>query len=276
MGLGFFLLWRGGQWLLDRLVYHNDSIAVRNLEVQTDGVMPLEQLRRWAGVKLGDNLMALDLARIKRDLELAPVIKEAAVERLLPSTLILRIAEREPCAEVRALTPRPDRRGYTMAAYYLDEAGYVMPPIDSQDSATQAGFTSEVLPVLTGLVSSDLRPGRPVESPAALAALRLIAAFDRSPMFGVVDLACIDLMTPEILQVTTGQGSKVTLALNNPEKQLRRWRAVYDYGIKSGKAIASLDLSVTNNLPVYWVEASQVPPPKPILQKPPRLKKKHV
>jgi hypothetical protein len=33
-----------------------------SMDVQTDGVIAPEQLRRWTGVKLGANLIALDLA----------------------------------------------------------------------------------------------------------------------------------------------------------------------------------------------------------------------
>src|SRR5258708_23750439 len=60
---GFYLLWRVGAWTLDRLVYKNHSFAIQQIDVQTDGVISLEQLRRCAGVKPGDNLFALDLAR---------------------------------------------------------------------------------------------------------------------------------------------------------------------------------------------------------------------
>ena len=51
-------------------------------DVQTDGVIAPDQLRRWARVKPGENLFALDLARVKRDLELVPLIESVSVERV--------------------------------------------------------------------------------------------------------------------------------------------------------------------------------------------------
>ena len=54
-----------------------------------------DQLRRWAGVKPGENLFALDLARVKRDLEMVPLIDSVSVERVLPRTLRIRVTERE-------------------------------------------------------------------------------------------------------------------------------------------------------------------------------------
>ena len=63
---GLYLFWRGGEWLLNHFLYENNAFAIHEIEVKTDGVIALEQLRRWSGVKLEDNLLALDLARAKR------------------------------------------------------------------------------------------------------------------------------------------------------------------------------------------------------------------
>src|SRR5258708_7839057 len=82
-----YLTWRTGAWALDRLVYENKAFALQELDLQTDGVIAVEQLRRWAGVQSGQNLFALDLARVKRNLELVPLIQCASVERILPRTL---------------------------------------------------------------------------------------------------------------------------------------------------------------------------------------------
>jgi cell division septal protein FtsQ len=268
-----YLLWRGGVWALDRFVFKNDAFAVRDLDVQTDGSIPIAQLCQWAGVKPGDNLLALDLARIKRDIELAPMIESAAVERGLPHTLRVRVTEREPIARIPLPQLQP-RGGVAMVSYYLDEGGYVIQPL-----TTLAGKTArdaESLPVLSGVNATELRPGNAVGSPKVIAALRLIAAFESSPMSGLVEMKSVDVAGTEVLQVTTGQGGQITFALDRLDEQLRRWRAVYEYGRKSGRGILALDLSVTNNSPVLWLGGGSVPPtsPKPNQTLPNR--KKHV
>src|SRR5262245_17107419 len=60
---GLYLVWRTGGWVLDQLVYENKSFSIQEIDLQTDGVIALEQLRRWMGVRVGQNLLALDLAR---------------------------------------------------------------------------------------------------------------------------------------------------------------------------------------------------------------------
>src|SRR5437870_13675417 len=59
--LGLFVLWKGLSVGLNFLVFRNNAFAVRTIDVQTDGELSVAQLRRWAGVKLGDNLLALEL-----------------------------------------------------------------------------------------------------------------------------------------------------------------------------------------------------------------------
>ena len=55
-----YMLWWGGTAALNRLVYENKSFAIIQVDVQTDGVIAPDQLRRWSGVKPGENLLALD------------------------------------------------------------------------------------------------------------------------------------------------------------------------------------------------------------------------
>jgi cell division septal protein FtsQ len=271
---GVYLLWRGSEWALNRLVYDNKAFALESLDVQTDGIIAVDQLRRWAGVKPGENLMRLDLARVKRDLEMVSLIQPpVSIERVLPHTLRIRVIEREPVAQVNVPRPRP-AGGIETAVFYLDADGYVILPLEPGQRATPVGQPGDALPLLCGLNSNELQAGHRVEDPQVQAALQLLVAYERSPMAGLVDLKRIDVSAPEVLLVTTGQGSEVTFGLSSPDQQLRRWREVFDMGQKMGKAILSLDLAITNNIPARWLEASAAPASTPRAPKP--WKKKHV
>jgi hypothetical protein len=272
---GLYLLYRTGDWALDQLVYENKAFALQEMDVQTDGVISADQLRRWAGVKLEQNLLALDLARVKRDLELIPLVQSASVERILPHTLRIRIVEREPIAQINLARPRPNTNA-ELAVCQLDAGGWVMMPLDSRQRATPLYQPPDPLPVLGGIDASLVQPGRRITTPQVQAALQLIVAFEQSPMAGLVDLKRIEVSSPDALVVTTGQGSEVTFGLAGLEQQLRRWHDIFDIGQKIGKAIATLDLAVTNNIPAQWLEASAVPPPAPKLPKPASNRKKHV
>ena len=272
---GLYLVYRVGDWALDCLVYQNKAFAIEEIDVQTDGAIAVDQLRRWAGVKLEENLLALDLWRVKRDLELIPLVKSVSIERILSHTLRLRVTEREPIAQVNVLRPCPDG-GLEQSIYQLDADGWVMVPLDPRHRAAPLNQPDDPLPVVGGIGAHAPQPGRRLALPQVQGALQFLAAFDQSPMAGLVDVSRVDVSSPEVLLVTTAQGSQVTFGLTDFEQQLRRWHSVFELGQKMGSAVATLDLAVTNNVPLRWLEPSEVPPVSSKSPKPLRPKKRHV
>ncbi len=277
LGIVAFLAaaWFGTHWLLDRAVFKNPAFAVQAIDIETNGLLPKTLIRTCAGVQIGDNLMALDLNRIQRDLEFLPWIRSAAVERVRPHMLRIRVIEREPIAQTSLFEPGGPDGGMQTVVFYFDADGYVMLPLEAHRlEAAASGFDG--LPVLTGVAGAQLLPGRPVESQQIQAALRLVVEFGRSPMFGLADLKSVDLSVPCLLQAATGQGAAITFGLSKLDLQLRRWRLVHDFASSTGRRLASLDLSVSNNVPARWRELSGAPPPQPAPAKPSPYRKKHV
>src|SRR5512140_1420239 len=78
--LGAYLLWCAGEWALKEFVYTNPAFAIQEIDIETDGVLCTDQLRRWIGVKPNDNLLALDLSRVERDLKLVPVVQSVSID----------------------------------------------------------------------------------------------------------------------------------------------------------------------------------------------------
>jgi len=268
------VFWRGGEWLLDILIYQNDAFAIQQINVQTDGVLTRDIIRSWARVKIGENLMALDLMRLKRDLEMQAPIQSVAVERQLPHTLKLTVNERDPVAQT-IVTQKGPTGAMEQVVYDFDEDGYVMKPLDPVWRVAPPD-PNERLPILVGVPGAEPQLGRQVTSPQILAAVALVREFDHSPMTGMVEIERINISVPEILQVTTSQKAEITFSLSHFDVQLRRWRLIYNQYQKWGRAIATLDLSISNNLPVHWVAAATVPPVIPRAVKPSRPKRKHV
>ncbi|HVV71880.1 MAG TPA: FtsQ-type POTRA domain-containing protein [Verrucomicrobiae bacterium] len=267
------LFWYGGHWALNALFYENSAFAIEDLDVQTDGVIAVDQLRRWTGVRPGENLLALDTAKLQRDLKMVSLIQSVSVERIPPHTLRVRVAEREPIAQVNVLRPGEGGRVAT-ATFQLDPDGYVIVPLDPRQRSTRANATVEQLPLITGINPNEIQAGRRIDLPQVRAALELILAFERSPMEGLADVHSIDVSQPEALVVSTGQGSQITFGWHDLDQQLRRWRAVFDYGQQNSRAIASMDLAITSSIPVVFQDAGAVQLPTPKATK--RTKRKHV
>lgn len=271
---GLYALWAGGQWCLNQLVYQNRTFAIQTIDVETDGVISADQLRRWSKVKVGENLLALDLAQVKRDLEMVAIIKTVSLERILPATLKIRVTEREPIAQVNV--PRPKGDGLEFAVFHVDADGYVLIPLDPRQRAIPLHAAATELPLLSGINLNDLQPGRRLDSRQLNAALGLIQEFGSSVMASLVELKRIDVSMPQVLVVTTHEGSEVTFSLGDFDRQLRRWQVVHQECARHDRAIATLDLAVNEATPLRLQEASVLPPDPPKPAKPSRQKKKHV
>jgi cell division septal protein FtsQ len=274
VALGVFLIWRGGAWALDRLVYENPTFALKQLDIQSDGVIAPQQLRSWAGIRGDENLLALDLASVKKSLEHVPYIQSVSIERILPRTLRIRVMEREPMAQIYA--PRPRGSLTPPVTFQLDAEGCVMPLLEPRQRAIPPNPAAEQLPLLVGAKINELQPGTFLDQPQIKAALKLVVAFERSQMAQFVDLKVIDVTSSDALVVTTGQATDITFGMTDLDQQMRRWYAIYDMAQRTGKGIYSLDLAVTNSIPMREVAASSLPPTPPKQPKPFRNKKRHV
>jgi hypothetical protein len=276
MALSFFVgivgsawgIWKGGEYLLNRFVYESKSFAIQKIEIRSNGIITRERLLHWAGVKVGDNLLELDLPRVKTNLELAPNIRSVSLERKLPNVLKIRVWEHHPVARFVAVLPRGDNGSYQRMEYLLDAEGFVMLPIDPQYRIATAREREKSLPMLIKLDPAKLRLGARIEGLTVRSALQLIGTFPQSRMIKETMLKSIDVSAPTTLLVRDENGSQITFGFDRYENQLNRWKLVYDRGLSHGLRIQSLDLSIQNNIPAIWrpVEKSARSHSKPAIE----------
>ena len=203
------------------------------------------------------------------------MIESASVERIPPHTLRIRVFERDPIAQLNV--PRPgEPEGVELVPYCIDAAGYIMLPLDPRERSPTAPSSEPPLPLLRHLNPAEIQPGRRVQTPQLAAALQLLVSFEQSPMASFAEIKSIDLSCPDVLTVTTAQGAEITFGLADPDQQLRRLQVICARAQRENKAIASLDLAVTNNVPVRWLATNAAAPFTPTLLKPVRPRRKNV
>jgi len=247
-------LWIAGQWVVDELVFQNPAFAVRQLEIDTGQTLPPELVRSWSGIRRGDNLIDLDLERVKQRLELLSVVDSVSLQRLPPDTLRIRLVPRVPVAEIR-LARKLRQGGLELTEFYVDEQGVVLQFPSASSEVLRRQLVRAPLPQLLGMRNPVA--GRALAEPTVMPALDLIAAFEDSAMFGLTELESLDLGQVGVLRVRTSHGTLVTFGLENFRRQLARWRRVHDYANGRGQVIVTLDLSVADNVPVV-LEDKQV------------------
>jgi cell division septal protein FtsQ len=264
---GALVLWQAYQWALLQFVFRNEAYAIRRIELQHEGRLRSEQIRLWADVQEGENLLALDLDQVRHDLELYPWIERADAQARRPDCLRLTVQEREPVARIIVWRfSREERRAWA-ETNYLDRNGVVLPPLRPEWVAPGESIDFSHLPRLVGLERVPLNPGQRLRLPQVEAALRLLESYSNSDLRAVVDLEEIDVQKPEGLEGVIRGGTRLTFGMGDFDRQMRRWRSIHDYAESQGRELEWLDLSVTNNLPARGRSTTNAPaggaPPRP-------------
>lgn len=268
--------WQGYLWLVRELVFDNEAYLVRRIEVSSDGWLRPEQVLQWARVRPGSSLLVLDLARIRNDLEWMPWIHQATADVQRPDLLRIAIRERKPLARVVLWRHHAAARQVWSETNYLDATGFVLPPLAADAVRPGASADFAHLTRITGASPLEMQPGRLAALPRIHAALRLIEAYQASTMHSLVDLEEIDVGTnDETLLVTIREGTRIAFAPAEFERQLRRWRSIHDKARTLGRALAWVDLSVTNNVPARWMD-NPAPDASPASERPATSRKRHV
>lgn len=83
-----------------QLLAWSPMLALRRVEVSTDGRLEQRDVLQWGGVRPGDSLLRTSPSQIRERLETHPWVERAWVERSFPHTLRIRLQERKPVAKV--------------------------------------------------------------------------------------------------------------------------------------------------------------------------------
>ena len=178
-----------------------DSFPVEQIKITGAGRLSRDAVARRAGVGRGDNILAVNLSKIRRRLISHPWIAGAQVRRDIPAGLWIRIREHRGMAIVdlgdkfllnsegrlfKAYQPGSDPEGLpvirglsasdvAVAAVSHSDSSYSWP--GSAEAAGQQGFTSSHGPM--GAVMQILNLGRPADSTVPNREIRQIKV-DRS------------------------------------------------------------------------------------------------
>ena len=138
------LVWASLQ--VPRLFTQSDSFRLNALEVEGLRVMSGVDILEASGLKVGDNIFAVDLGSVEERLEWLPWVKRALVKRRPPNRLMIDIVERRRLAWIDL-----------GEIYGIDSEGVLLP----DDRGVRGGYRDLDLPVISGLncAPDSLYPG---------------------------------------------------------------------------------------------------------------------
>jgi cell division septal protein FtsQ len=213
-----------------------------------------------AGVRLGRNILSVDLPQLRDRLQHHPRIASARIMVEFPGSLLIRIRERLPIVAVEPLS-----QNGLQARYLLDENGHLLLPLEPSSAPTEAVAAESALPILVGYHAQ-----RPTAQADTMRALEFIKTYESAAPGSLPDIRSVSISEPGVLVVTTDASGEVTFAARDYGTQLQRWsdilRQLQD--LKESRTIQSLDLSVSQNSPIRWNDG---PPVTPTTEAPERI-----
>lgn len=221
-----------GLWLFAE----NDRFIVRTLDIQSTGRLPASHIQEYGHLTEGMNLFAMNLDKIRKDLESVPLIKSAEVVRILPDTLSVRVTERTALARLGA----DDRKSH----FAVDREGFVLGP----------SSRSPTLPAITGLREYGISPGSQVTNALMADALLLIETCDAMGMEQALRISTVDVGHEDYLDVRLASGTRAWLARTDLRIRLGQLATGLDEANALGKTIQFIDLTVDKNPPVQFSE----------------------
>ena len=254
-------LYRAVKFGTAQLVSENPRFAIARVDVETDGVLTAQQVTRFAGVRVGQNIFSVDLREVQRNLELIPMVKRVEVRRELPQRLVIHLNERATVARLQASS-----RQLKDEVFYVDRSGVVMKPIRLDDGTMAQPQATRTLPLLTGVALVDVRVGRAVESDQIMRALDLLDKLEQCGAASVLEVEQIDLSKPRRLTLMTRQRMTVHFNVEDFQPQLRRLSAILAWAQHHQRQITAADLTINRGVPVSFTgDATPIPKPAAVI-----------
>lgn len=175
------LLFKGGEMMMQ-----SRSLQLETFEVEgnTEGRVSSSQIIRATGVHPGQQLVGISTGEVARRLEKLPWVRQARVERILPSTLRIAVEERTPSLVIQT----------SQGPYLVDGSGLVL----------QQG--SEKLVSLEDVPVDQLAPGARISTPEFVHAARILGSLPQQIRSTV---ASVRAPTIDQIQIETAGGTVI-------------------------------------------------------------------
>lgn len=227
IGLVIWGVIAGFNWIERKLYSTNPRFEIQHLVISCDGKLTEDYIRETSGLHEGMNLFEVSFDDIEAELLAVSRIESVYLERKLPHTLIVRVKERVPVAQIMG-------NRISKYPFMVDRYGYVLP--HRRKLAT--------LPLVKG-VDMDLMLGTPVENSDVDIALRIIAICDRSSyLHTYIQIESLDLKYSDFIDMRLHGGIRVRMPRFSLEPKLQNLASVIKVSGSRGQRVKEVDLTL--------------------------------
>lgn len=220
----------GFNWIGRKLFSENPRFEIQHLVISGDGKLTEDRIREYSNLSEGMNLFAVSFEEIEKSLVSVSTVESVYLERKLPHTLVIKVKERMPVAQISG----SKKRRYP---FVIDRYGHVLPYRKSAAS----------LPLIKGL-DVELRPGIKVEHPDVGTALEIVALCDSmSSLRTYVRLESLDVKYSDFIDMRLEGGAAVRMPRYQLKPKLQNLATVVKIAKGEGKRVKEVDLTVDSS-----------------------------
>jgi cell division protein FtsQ len=220
------------------------DLRITRVSIQGNRIVKHAEILSLAGIPSNEKLFGVDLFAVRRRVENNPFIRSASVNREAPDGISITVEERRPIAVLvldRMLS--------------IDDQGYVLPPVRSDDVFD--------LPVLTGeLPEAECRPGKTVTSSGVREALEILsvaraAGEETSHLLSEIHLAG----EKDIVMYATEAGVPVVFGHGNTAEKMVKLEAFWKQIVaqRGPGDLGSVDLRFADQVIARWRNEPDAP-----------------
>ena len=225
-----------------KFFWQNPDYALRDIEFNTDGTLTRDQARTAANIRIGGNIYSYKMGAIRDALRALPQIESVEVTRYLPNRIEINARERKPTAWLAAAPG--EKSAASKPDHLLDASGIVFRP-------QRVPHEFKSLPVITGVQTEDLDPGKLIRKAEVLAALELLRHTRET---GSIKVMSVDVSKGCFIVATDQRRAQITLGLDDIAGQLGRLGAVRGEAALIGQEIQTINLIPVRNIPVTFIQ----------------------
>ena len=234
--LFFVAINKGFQWAERKLLSENPRFEIQQLVVECNGKLTEDFIREMSQLHEGQNLFAMSIQEVEANLLNVSRIESVYIERDLPNTLIVRVKERHPIAQLMG-------NAYLRYPFLIDRYGVVLP---YQRSLSE-------LPVIRGF-SEEARPGKRLSHRDIEFALRIITLIESHASINqYIQLDEINISHGDYIKLTLKRGTEVRLPRFSLKLKLNKLATVIKIAEGQGRQVKWVDLTVDSvKVPVRY------------------------
>lgn len=244
VALSSYGVWRLLKLSASKMVDENPRFTIKQIIVENKGALTPQQVAAFGGVAVGQNLLSLDLDRIRGNLEMLPLVRRVEVRRMLPQKLFIHVDERTAVARLRV----PGN-----SEVLIDRSGFVMQPLRLADGTVVRPHSVGTLPMLNGVSLVDVQVGKQVQSEQVYRALDLIDRLQQASAGAMMEVDSVELSKPRQLTLKSRQNTVVKFDTEDYTQQLRRLSAILTWSVQRQKIVQSVDLTIARGVPVAFL-----------------------